>query len=61
VEYSKLSYFAFPKDSSGNVLVTDKELAGAVEALINQLILLNLRFEEAFDTKIEIEDVNHDN
>jgi len=52
-----MSFFAFPKDSQGNALVTDQAAAEAVEKLINQITLLNLRFEEAFRTNITLDDV----
>ena len=33
------------------------ELAGSNKAILKQLQLLNARFEEAFDTKIEVSDI----
>jgi len=52
-----MSYFAFPKDKNGDIKVTDESAAEAVEILINQITLLNLRFEEAFRTGIYLNDV----
>jgi hypothetical protein len=52
-----MSYFAFPKDKNGNIQVTDESAAEAAEILINQITLLNLRFEEAFRTKVYLNDV----
>lgn len=52
-----MSYFGFPKDDEGNVVVSDVDAAEAIEILINQITLLNLRFEEAFRTNISLTDV----
>jgi len=51
-----MSFFAFPKDENGEIRVSDKDLLDAIELLINQVILLNMRFEEAFQTKIDEDD-----
>ena len=55
-----MSYFAFPKDVNGNIQVTDEAAAEAAEILINQITLLNLRFEEAFRTNINLEDATNE-
>ena len=53
-----MSYFAFKRNDDGEMIVDNASLAAALELLINQVCLLNARFEEAFDTKIEDGDVN---
>ena len=55
-----MSHFAFPRDQNGNILVTDQSAAEAMEILINQLMLLNERVEEAFETQIDQEDTDND-
>jgi hypothetical protein len=52
-----MSYFAFNRDTEGNIVINDEDLLCAIEKLINNLELLNVRFEEAFDTKISEDDL----
>jgi|TARA_R100001530_G_scaffold125327_1_gene93810 hypothetical protein len=53
-----MSYFAFKRDDDGKILVTDQDILEAVEIVINQLILLNNRVEEEFQTNIEEDDID---
>ena len=53
-----MSYFGFKRNDSGEIVVSDQDAAEALELLINQLILLNLRFEEAFDTGLNLKDID---
>lgn len=55
-----MSYFAFKRDGSGNMLVTDHELAEAFELLLNHVILQTEMMRDAFDSDIQIEDVDHE-
>ena len=52
-----MSYFAFQRDEDGNVLINEDDIANYLEELLNEIKLLNMRFEEAFDTKINLEDI----
>lgn len=52
-----MSFFAFKRNADGEIVVSDNDVLEAVELLINQLMLLNERFEEAFETGIIQEDV----
>ena len=54
-----MSFFGFPKGPDGKVLVNDQTVAEALEILINQIYLLNLRVEEAYQTGITLEDVEN--
>jgi hypothetical protein len=56
-----MSYFSFNRDSEGNVQVTDSEALEALELLLNNVALLNVRFEEAFRTNINLEDIDREN
>jgi hypothetical protein len=58
MEHYGMSFFAFKRDDDGKALVSDEDIAEAVELIINQLILLNLRIEEAFNTGIDEDDVD---
>lgn len=53
-----MSYFAFKRDENNNVVVTDQILLESIEILINQLMLLNERFEEAHETGLYLEDID---
>tara|TARA_R100000750_G_C2310005_1_gene82113 strand:+ start:41 stop:226 length:186 start_codon:yes stop_codon:yes gene_type:complete len=53
-----MSYFAFKRDDDGKILVTDQDILEAVEIVINQLILLNNRVEEEFQTNIKEDDID---
>ena len=52
-----MSYFGFPRDENGNVVVADSDVVEYLESLLQQIKLLNLRFEETFGTGIDIEDI----
>ena len=56
----RMSFFAFPRNGNGEIVVSDQAALEALETLINQLILLNDRFEEAFETGLSIKDVRND-
>lgn len=60
-EWSLMTYFAFKRDAEGRVLISDQDAAEALEQMINWNALLCERFEEAFETGISMEDVEHGN
>ena len=47
-----MSYFGFPRNDDGSIEVGDYDVLEAMELMINQLILLNERFEHAYGTGI---------
>ena len=51
-----MSYFAFKRTQDGEIEVSDQDVMRALEMLVNQLQLLNLRFEDLHNTGIELED-----
>jgi|TARA_Y100000310_G_scaffold261629_1_gene271057 hypothetical protein len=53
-----MSYFAFRRDSDGKIVVTDQDAFEVVEMIVNQLMFLNAKFEEAFETGIEEDDID---
>ena len=52
-----MSFFAFKRDENDKILVNDQAVAEFLERLLNELILLNMRVEEAFETKIDAQDI----
>lgn len=55
-----MSGYGWPKNEKGEVIVNDQTVADALEVLINQIMLLNERFEEAFETGIKEQEITHD-
>mgnify|MGYP003148777781 CR=1 FL=1 len=47
-----------PLDSEGNVLTADSNAGELLMAILRQLTLLNVRFQEAFETHISEADVD---
>jgi len=47
-----------PLDSEGNVLTADSDAKEVLWAVLRELRLLNVRFEEAFETHISEADIN---
>ena len=54
-----MSYFAFQRDNNGDVLVSDQQAAEALELVVNLLALISAQLEEAFDTKLTLQDIEN--
>lgn len=52
-----MSFFGFKRDEAGRLVANEQDTLQAMEVLINQLHLLNEQFREAFDTEIELDDL----
>ena len=55
-----MSFFAITTDENGDVQVNSEELEHLLNKMIGQLTLLNARVEDAFNTGIELNDIDEE-
>ncbi len=55
-----MSYFGRKTDVNEHELVTDQSVKELLSQLLQEIRLLNIRFEEAFETEIQPEDITHE-